>query len=387
MIDMFLVFIAVVGIILLYGKSEEPEPYLMLKIIGLVILGVFRLEIGIVILPIGFLIFLLFARTLTTNGRVKKGAAYLGLLVFCLSLLLPFIENTIYEWPRKVEVQNTNFYSGSLVDELENIHKEVSDEYSDGAIDNFMMVISNEGKIEDFRMRITEHHGPREAQYRITLSEDNQEFIVKRKRFEREHNSGTHSYTEAKFFLAQIDLLEKSMLGDGSDFQTLRSTGMRQGYAATNTEKYIIDTAGKHKAENDNLPYEAIVVDVCEPGCGVYKHYLFDVLERYRNMTEETILGVARENSSDVNEWLNAHAGYAIAHETDGKHVLKKDGGSTEVTEKEYAKALNETPFVTIKKDEHMWQVTVEHPYGEAPHTLEFMMNVETREVASVHTR
>lgn len=390
MIDTLLFIMTFIGIIVFYRKTEEPEPYLLLKIIGLVILGEFRLELDRFVLPLGFLIFLLFARTLKTNAKAKKGAAYFGFLIFCLSLLLPFIETTVYEWPRTVEVQNTNFYKGSMVEEFRHIQNELEDRNFNGEISKFDMTISSGGDLEDLTMHVTDRYGPEEVSYDVTLSEDDQEFIVRRKRFEKEPNgvSNTNTWREATFFLAQVDLLNEQMLNhEGSDYYTLRSSGQREGYAVENTEKYIIDTAGKHMVENEDLPFEAIVVEVCDQDCNVYEHFLFDVLERYHDVTEETVLGVARENSSDISEWLNAHHGYAIAHETNGEYFLKKDGETIEVTEREYIEALKETPMIDIEKNDHIWEVTVENPYGEAPHTMEFMMNVETREVISLHIR
>ncbi|WP_270180985.1 hypothetical protein [Alkalihalobacillus sp. CinArs1] len=389
MIELLLVIMTIVGMIVFYRKAEEPEPYLLPKIVGLVLLGEFRLEIGSVILPIGFIIFLLFMRTLKTNAKAKRGAAFFGLLVFCLSLLLPFLQTTYYEWPRNIAVQDTNFYSGSLVDELKNIQKELDDGQFNGKITGFDMTISSEGGFEDFDMQMIDGYGPEEVHYDVSLSEDDEEFIVKRKRFEQEayvvSNAGT--LTEAEFFLAQLDLVEKGMLEEDTDSYTFHSSGQREGYAVENTEKYIIDTAGKHKVENDDLPFEAILVEVCDGDCDVYEHYLFDVLERYHDVTEETVLGVARETSSDVHEWLNAHRGFQIAHETNGEYFLKRDGETIEVSEREYVEALKENPRVEIERDDSIWHVTVEHTYGEAPHTMEFTLNVETKEVIEVRMR
>ena len=60
---------------------------------------------------------------------------------------------------------------------------------------------------------------------------------------------------------------------------------------------------------------------------------------------------------------------------------MKKDGEEKNVTEEEYEQALKETPVTKIQENENMWEVTVENPYGEAPHVMEFKLNGETREV------
>lgn len=73
----------------------------------------------------------MFFRNILVNATVKKRATYIGLIVFLLSVILPLIETKLYEWPRKVQLQDTNFYSGSMVEEWANIKEEfeIMDDY------------------------------------------------------------------------------------------------------------------------------------------------------------------------------------------------------------------------------------------------------------------
>lgn len=388
-IELILFILTVVGIILLYRKAEEDEPYLMLKIIGFTVLGCFRLELGEVVLPLGFAVYIVFFRNSNVNRVVKKQAAYFGLIIFFLSLLLPFIATTIYEWPRHIAVQNTNFYEGSMVEEWENIHTTLGERDVFAEVTNFKMGMRQDGKMTDFRMLIIDDGPPEPVHYTITLSKDNKEFIVNRWKQESDSNVNRDtSFTEAEYFLAQLDLLEPSMLNHKDvDYYTLRSTGQRQGYAVTNTEKYSIDTAGKEKVENNQLPFDTIVVEVCDPVCDVSEHLLFDVRDRHKRITEETVMGIARELSTEIEGWLDDHSGYEIAHEYNGEYVLRKDGTNENVSEEEYVQALKDTPIVTVEEDGPTWRVVVKHPYGEAPHVMEFKLNVETREVIEVEFR
>ena len=60
---------------------------------------------------------------------------------------------------------------------------------------------------------------------------------------------------------------------------------------------------------------------------------------------------------------------------------MKKDGEEKNVTEEAYEQALKETPDTQIQESENRWEVTVENPYGDAPHVMEFKLNGEAREV------
>ncbi|MBN8208942.1 hypothetical protein JI666_09310 [Bacillus sp. NTK071] len=336
-----------VTIITLYLKSEESEPYLLLKLIGYAILGGFTFELGDWKLPLGFLVFLLFFRNIKINSKVKKRAAYLGVVIYLLSLLIPFIQSTIFEWPREIELKNTNFYSGSLVEEWENVHNELNDIEQGGKITHFKMIMNDKGKMTDLQMDVVENAFSEEIHYRIRLSEDDEKLIVNRRKEERVqyYQSVEPPYTEAVFFLAQIDLIKKPMLEHkGVESYTLRSDGRRSGFGISNGMNYRIDTAGKHKLEKSELPVEAIVVDVCSPKCSVYEHFLFDVFNN--NVTESTILDVALKDSPEIEQWFKDHTGDNIGYEENGGYVLIKDGKKEMVTDEEYDRALKETPNI-----------------------------------------
>ncbi|TKD72230.1 hypothetical protein [Pseudalkalibacillus hwajinpoensis] len=376
-----------VTIITLYRKSEESEPYLLLKLIGYAILGGFTFDLGDWKLPLGFLVFLLFFRNIKINAKVKKRAAYLGLVIYLLSLIIPFIQTTIFEWPREIELQNTNFYSGSLVEEWENVHNELSDFEQGVRITHFKMMMNEKGKMTDLQMDMKENAFSEEIHYRIRLSEDDEKLIVKRRKVERVRDPYVEPpYTEAGFFLAQIDLIKKSMLDhQGVDSYTLRSDGQRSGFGITDGVNYRIDTAGKHTLEKSELPVEAIVVDVCSPKCSVYEHFLFDIINREDEVTESTFLDIARKDSPEVEQWFKNHTGDKIGYEEDGGYVLIKDGEKEKVTDEEFDRALKETPIIDYQQDGVMWKVTVENPYGDAPHVMRFTLDGKAREVLEIH--
>ncbi|MDP4549670.1 hypothetical protein Q9251_02095 [Alkalihalobacillus macyae] len=376
-----------VAIITLFLKSEEVEPYLLLKLIGYTILGGFTFEWNDWKLPLGFLIFLLVSRNIRINANVKKRAAYVGLLVYLLSILLPFVQTTIFEWPREVELQNTNFYNGSLVEEWGNVHNEFSDLEHGVKIKHFKLMMNDEGDLQDLQMDVEENGHPQNVHYRIRLSEDDKKLIVKRQKVERVqyYPNGEPPYMEASFFLAQLDLIKKPMLDHkGVESYTLRSDGQRMGFGITDGVNYRIDTAGKQKLEKSELPVNALIVDVCGSNCSVYEHFLFDVRSRY-GVSEPAVLDVASKDSPEVRQWFKEHTGDAIGYEENGEYVLITDGKKEKVTNAEYDLALKETPLIDYQQNENMWQVTVKNPYGKAPHEMRFTLDGQEREVMEVH--
>ncbi|MEL3974763.1 hypothetical protein AAEO50_20965 [Rossellomorea oryzaecorticis] len=400
MMELFLFMLSIVIVIILYRNSDQEESYLFMKLLGYTILGAFMLEINRVKLPLGFVVFLLFFRDIPINTWGKKRAAYLGLTIFLLSVIIPFVEKEWYERPRTVTLQETNFYEGSLLEEWNNIKREldVDNEYSVKLTD-FRMVIDKHGEYERLDLSMVDESHPYTIFYRITLSGDGEAVRVNRSRYETEQR-GTSPYTEADFVLTQFDLVTKSMLkDDGMNYYELKSDGQRMGYAVRDQKKFRVDTAGKKEFQDSELPVDAIVVDVCgtegtidEHGtlfeCDTYEHYLFDVLERELELNSGTVLEVARKISPQIDQWLTEHIGEYIGSEKDGEFILKKDGVEKSVSEQEYIKALKETPVVEIHEEgQDKWEVKVENPYGKAPHIMEFEMTGKGPEISKLHFR
>ncbi|MCA1056143.1 hypothetical protein LCM10_14175 [Rossellomorea aquimaris] len=385
MIGLMLLMVSIAVLIVLYRKSDKEEPYLVLKLVGYTVLGAAMLTVNGIQIPIGFVVFLLFFRTIGVNAWSKKRAAYAGFAVFLLSVILSFAVREWDEWPRKVTLEHTNFYEGSLLEEWEKIKKELDVENEYGIkLTDFRMVISKEGEYERLDLSLVDESYPEVVHYTIRLSADGESLKVRRRKTDAEQ-WGQNSYTEAAFALTQFDLINKSMLDDGSmNYYELNSDGQRMGYDVRDQKNFRIDTAGKKELKNSELPVNAITLDVCgtegtidEHGtifeCGPFEHFLFDVMERKLELHSGTALEIARKSSPEIDQWLTEHLGDRISREADGEYFLLVDGKEKPVSQQEYMKALKETPMVGVNEmGEEKWKVTVENPYGDAPHTMTF---------------
>jgi hypothetical protein len=400
MVELFLFILSIAVVIILYRKSDEEEPYLFMKLLGYTILGAFMLELNRVKLPLGFVVFLLFFRDIPINAWGKKRAAYLGLIIFLLSVIIPFVEKEWYERPRTVTLQETNFYEGSLLEEWKNIKRELDVENEYGVkLTNFRVVIDKQGEYEVLDLSIVDESHPYTFFYRIRLSGEGKAVRVNRSRYEAEQR-GTSPHTEADFVLTQFDLVTKPMLKDDRiNYYQLESDGQRMGYAVRDRNNFRVDTAGKKELKDSELPVDAIVVDVCGTegtidehgmifGCHKNEHYLFDVMEREMELSSGSVLEVARKISPQIDQWLTEHIGEYIGSKEDGEFILKKDGVEKTVSEQEYMEALKETPVVEIQEEgQDKWKVKVENPYGKAPHIMEFEMTGIDQEVTKLHFR
>jgi hypothetical protein len=398
MLELMLLVLSIAVVIVLYRKSDEEEPYLLAKLIGYTILGTAMFNLNGFPIPVGFIIFILFFRNIRANVWSKNRAAYTGFTVFLLSVILSFAVQEWYEWPRKVTLQETNFYEGSLLDEWTNIKKELDVENDYGVkLTRFSVVIDKEGEYESLDISIVDEDHPETVFYRIRLSEDGDSVNVKRTKSNAEE-WGPTPYTEADFVFSQLDLITKPMLNDESmNYYELNSDGQRMGYAVKGVENYRIDTAGKKELKDSELPVDGIAVDVCsteggidEHGmifeCGKVEHYLFDVLKNKPELNTGSVLETAENISPQVAGWLTEHLGDNIGSERDGEFILKIDGKEKRVTEQEYMKALKQTPFVeVIEEGQDKWKVKVENPYGNAPHTMKFELTREGPEVFNLH--
>ncbi|WP_246942451.1 hypothetical protein [Bacillus pinisoli] len=399
-IQVIIYMITFIVVLMLYRKSKEEEPLLLLKLIGFTILGAFMLDLDGFKLPLGFAIFLLFFRKINVNADMKHIAAYVGLVIFMLGVCIPQIENMIYERIHHVELLETNFYSGSLVEELDHLRDELNIDGYRIELRGLEMTIQQDGTFESLALGLAEltHEGT--VNYTINLSNDRKTLEVTRYKVEDEDYLNDYIFTDAELVLANFDLITDAMLDfEGDDYYQLRTDGQRIVYEGKGNKNFQINTAGKIKVENSQLPVQAIVVDVCGGKeldelrnpfkCSRNEQFLLDLLKHDEELNESSVLDVARQRSSEIEEWLTEHTGESIGYEKNGEFVLIKDGVKEKVQESEYVAILKETPRTTILhiERENIWDVTVENPYGDAPHTMVFRLNGETREILDLNFR
>lgn len=122
-------FIFAIGFLIhLYTKKEEEENYIEFKLIGFYLLGAFTFNFDFrsfpIIIPVGFIIFLLFMKNKERlNCEIKKKASVLGFIILCIGILNSIIYNAVEYRDREIHIKNISIKS--LRDDYETIKKEL----------------------------------------------------------------------------------------------------------------------------------------------------------------------------------------------------------------------------------------------------------------------
>ena len=127
-LSVVLVILAVVYLVYLTMKKEEDENYLGLKLIGIYLLGSFTFNFNFgsspLIIPVGFIIYLVFMKNKErANRMVKKKASILGVTILCVGVLNSMIYNNVEYRDREIPIKNISIKS--LRDNYEVIKKEL----------------------------------------------------------------------------------------------------------------------------------------------------------------------------------------------------------------------------------------------------------------------
>lgn len=216
-------------------------------------------------LPLGFMVFLLFVRKPKVNADTKYIAVSVGLVLFILGIFIPQIEKMVYERTHHIDLLDTNFYSGSLVEEVENLRDYLDMEGYSLELRGLDMTIHQDGTYESLGIGLVEQTHQGQINYIIDLADDRKSLEVVRYKVKDEEYLKDYIFTDAELVLGNFDLITSEMLEKKEyDYYHFSTDGQRIDYAVADSRTFQISTAGKAKLENDQLPVQAIVVDVCK---------------------------------------------------------------------------------------------------------------------------
>ncbi|TYS13326.1 hypothetical protein FZC78_21850 [Rossellomorea vietnamensis] len=367
------------GIFYIYSRPKTDEPHILLKLVGCSILGAFSFGFNSIKLPLGFIIFILFLRP-NTNFQRKREAAFLGFAVFLISLAIPLLQKTAYEWPRVVELESHHLDKISFEEEWKKVQEELG-QGSYAVVESFETTFDKDGELYSLNIKLTELAPDGYVNYHLQLDEEKNLEI---NRYRQEKGMLISEESEAIHFFSHLDALSSAMFNhSGIQYYTISSEGNRHGYAVREAQKFSVTDNGLEKIKNHRLPLEGIMLDVCgyegqnnQETCTLNQHFLLNVTFPETEVTEENILDLARRDR-EINEWFENHTGESVGTEENGVYILKKDGKNVEVNQDEYVTAFKETPYVTINQTDQFWLEEVEQPYGSAPHSIEIRVNAE----------
>lgn len=151
-----LLVLVIFFLVYLYTNKEEVENYLGLKLIGFYLLGAFTFNFDLdsftLIIPVGFVTYLVFMKNKERSNRIiKKKASILGLIILCLGVLNSMIYNKVEYRDREISIKNISIKS--LSNDYEIIKKELG--------------IDNMSGVESFELEYNKNNSIRSLHYTV----------------------------------------------------------------------------------------------------------------------------------------------------------------------------------------------------------------------------
>ena len=240
-LSMGLLILVVFYLIHLYIKKEEAEKYLGLKLIGFYLLGAFtfNLDSFSLIIPVGFVLYLLFMKNKErANNMIKKKASIMGLIIVCLGALNSIIYNAVEYRDRNIPIKNISIKS--LRNDYEIIKKELG--------------IDDVASVESFDLEYNENNKIRSLYYTIQDFNNKTYYIAA--------NSNSYSIYTRKTYDDENETFMFSSMNYNMDIETLLGVISNTKFKKYENSSYytVIYKNEENYYEDDNNLY---TVDLC----------------------------------------------------------------------------------------------------------------------------
>lgn len=252
---MIITLIVIIALLFIYRKyKEEDEDLLGFKVIGYYLLGAFRLNINNLALPVGFIIYFSFFKP-KTNSIVKKYSAVLGLIVFFIGILKPFVSDIILERTRDVMISSTNVYDINFKNDYNLIKKKLKIE-GNPKLEDFEIEFRKDGEIESLEYTLIEKRNKDFLIYRVLLSPDKSMYKIKPVKSSQwlQYNR----LIDIKHFLNVIETLDfiNMIPEEGHYSYVIRCSGeaMAIDPGIKGWKSYLIEGKNIKKLRNEGIP-------------------------------------------------------------------------------------------------------------------------------------
>lgn len=275
---LLLVF-GVIAILIAIKKRSEDEPYFYLKVVGFYFLGLLSVKINSIVIPVGFLIFLLLAkRKITLNKSVKTIVTYIGFAVLITNSLIPYASNWLFERPTYVEMESTTLYEIDFVADWETISHYL--ELSPSAkVEQFTVEYEQTGKIKRLDYKIIDRNLDQFVLYRVNFHITKGKYSITAKKIDQWLQFDRLITGKNLFqFFETLQLNELLPKGNYKEYY-LYTSGEYINYGeAGRDEKYLLDANGEATLlTNNRLPIQAYLLIICgrKGNQCITSHYLF----------------------------------------------------------------------------------------------------------------
>jgi len=268
-----ILYIVQFGIIFyIYRKWGREEPYLFLKLLGYSFLGAFAFSINQWSLPLGFIIFLMFFREPAWNKLAKRYAAYLGLFLFLTSLIIPPVQNYVYERPRHIDaVQSLAASEEFDFNEHWNMVKNTFNDIHNPRLQRLEMEFTDKGAVQSLFYNFkTASQGNRESNYSVELKLDEREYEIKRNRYQKQNQQvfqmgqDMHGRISPEEFFEVINEtgLEAFMQNKETKYYSLYAEGAVRSLSGNPENTFMVTHSGIRPVIEGQFPIDAVRVTV-----------------------------------------------------------------------------------------------------------------------------
>jgi hypothetical protein len=286
--------VVVIWLLVSYYKTrEEPETYLGWKLVGYYLVGAFTFRFNDFPFPLGYILFLLFFRP-TTNVKAKQRAAFLGLAIFFAQLIIPALDEYLYERPREVAGSSVNIYEVNFTHDWSTIREKMSID-PDAHLENFRAEYQKDGQIKRLSYDLVTRSEEGFIRYDIDYSSETKEYTIKRRKVGKQWLQYNRTVLASRFF-AVLDQVQVRNLSPEHSYERiiLTSDGEMASYAIKDRKKYLIRGNVMDEITDDELPVKGYYVTACgmnetyktttgstrSYGCEGEVDYFFDVTQR-----------------------------------------------------------------------------------------------------------
>ncbi|WP_312112065.1 hypothetical protein [Brevibacillus reuszeri] len=254
--------LVIVAFVLIFRNREEAEANLGYKIVGYYLLGAFTFRLNEYALPVGFVVFLLFFRPVK-NIKTKQNSAYLGLAFYLLQLIIPAVEEYIYEYPREVAASSSNMYEVPFTHEWTAIRDRIEIDPR-AHLEDFHAEYQKDGEIDRLSYKLVSRSAEGFIHYRIEYSPETKAYSIHRKKVGNEWGQFDRTVLATRFFEV-LDQAEVKQLSakNGDEENYLISDGEMTSYAVKKSQKYRIQGNEIKELTNDELPIIGYSITTC----------------------------------------------------------------------------------------------------------------------------
>lgn len=254
-ISIIYVIFLIIGLTIIYLKSDKSEDFLIIKLVSCYLLGSFKFNLNNLAIPLGFIICLIFLRP-KLNTRGKWHASLLGFLFFVIALSIPSVDKYLYERHKEVSAHSVSINTIDFEKDWKLI-KERLDINTDTRLEGFEVSYEKDGTIRSLGYQLISRTEGALSHYSVRLFPEKEKYIIEPRKIMLWLQYDRLVTAERFFQVIPLINIEEITPRGIYEYYCISSRGELINYKMEENEKYIITSKDNIvKIRNDELPIE-----------------------------------------------------------------------------------------------------------------------------------